>query len=341
LNQLPKVAVVILNYNGIGHLRQFFPSVMVSTYPNLEIVLADNCSADESLSWISATYPQVTILTSSVNHGYAGGYNFFLKQVEADYFVLLNSDVEVTKSWIEPVIELMEGDRQIAACQPKILSFHNKDEFEYAGAAGGWIDSLGYPFCRGRVFDKTEKDQGQYNDTLPVFWASGAAFFVRADLFHKAGGFNASFFAHQEEIDLCWRLQIMGYKIYVCPPSVVYHLGGGTLAPVSTQKVYLNHRNNLMMVAQHWPFRQLLWKLPVRFFLDAVHAWKLLLSGKPSYWRAVAQAHLSFASQAFKNNRLTGRSPKGEKPMGVYNGSIVWDYFVRGKKHFSEIVKRK
>lgn len=341
MNQLPKVAVVILNYNGIAHLRQFFPSVMASTYRNLEIVLADNGSADESVSWISATYPQVTILTSSVNHGYAGGYNFFLQQVEADYFVLLNSDVEVTKSWIEPVIELMEGDRQIAACQPKILSFQNKDEFEYAGAAGGWIDSLGYPFCRGRVFDKTEKDQGQYNDTLPVFWASGAAFFVRADLFHKADGFNASFFAHQEEIDLCWRLQTMGYKIYVSPLSVVYHLGGGTLAPVSAQKVYLNHRNNLMMVAQHWPLRQRLWKLPVRFFLDAVHAWKLLLSGKPSYWRAVAQAHLSFASQVFKNNRLKGRSPKGEKPMGVYHGSIVWDYFVRGKKHFSEIVKRK
>ena len=341
MNQLPKVAVVILNYNGINHLRQFFPSVMASTYPNLDIILADNASRDESISWISSACPKVKIITSSRNNGYAGGYNFFLKQVEADYYVLLNSDVEVSQKWIEPIVELMEQNRQIAACQPKILSFQHKDEFEYAGAAGGWIDSLGYPFCRGRIFDKVEKDHGQYNETMPVFWASGAAFFVRADLFHQAGGFNASFFAHQEEIDLCWRLQLMRYKIYVCPQSVVYHLGGGTLAPVSNKKVYLNYRNNLMMVAQHWPFRQLLWKLPVRFFLDAVQAWKMLLSGKPSYWRAVAQAHLSFAGQVvrikpFKKHRLDA-----EQPDGLYSGSVVWQYFVRGKKHFSEIVKRK
>lgn len=341
MNHLPKVAVVILNYNGIEHLRQFFSSVIASTYPNLEIILADNGSADESVSWVSNTFPQVTILTSPVNHGYAGGYNFFLQQVRADYFVLLNSDVEVTKSWIEPVIELMEGNRQIAACQPKILSFQNKDEFEYAGAAGGWIDSLGYPFCRGRVFDKTEKDQGQYNDTLPVFWASGAAFFVRAAIFQKAGGFNAAFFAHQEEIDLCWRLQNMGYKIYVCPSSVVYHLGGGTLAPFHAKKVYLNYRNNLIMAAQHWPTGQLLWKLPLRFFLDAVHAWKTFLTGKPAYWGAVARAHLSFVSWAFNNTGLIGRRSRGHDPVGIFHGSIVWQYFVKGKKQFSEIVKIK
>ncbi|MFN8266114.1 MAG: glycosyltransferase family 2 protein [Chitinophagaceae bacterium] len=339
MHQYPKVAIVILNWNGQSYLQQFLPSVLASTYPNLSVVVADNASADGSVQLVQQQFPSVQILTSKENYGFAKGYNYFLQQIQADYYVLLNSDVEVEPRWIEPVIELMEADGQIAACQPKIRSFHNRADFEYAGASGGWIDALGYPFSRGRLFDALEEDRGQYNDAAPIFWASGAAMFVRAAVFHELGGFDEYFFAHQEEIDLCWRMQRKGYKIFVCPQSVVYHVGGGTLPTGSERKVFLNFRNNLAMLTKNLPWRDRLWKIPLRLALDGVSAWKQLASGQPVYWKAVVKAHFAYVGWLFSNRK----SFKADYPRltGWYKGSIVWDYFVKGKKQFSQIVDTK
>ncbi|MBI3232939.1 MAG: glycosyltransferase family 2 protein [Bacteroidetes bacterium] len=238
-----KVAVVILNYNGKHWLEKFLPSVLSSTYANIEIVVADNCSTDDSIDFINQNYPNLTLIKNRVNGGFSKGYNDCLKHVTADYYVLLNSDIEVTPNWIEPVIELMESDSLIAACQPKILMYDQKDKFEYAGAAGGFMDSMGYMFCRGRIFDIYETDHGQYNEAIEVFWATGACLFVRANIYHQFGGLYEPLFAHMEEIDFCWRLKNNGYKIYACPTSEVYHVGGGTLNKTSPHKTYLNFRN--------------------------------------------------------------------------------------------------
>ena len=333
----PSVAVVILNWNGRNFLQQFLPSVLASTYTNLRVIVADNASTDDSVQFVQHTFPSVELLISKENYGFAKGYNFFLQQVKADYYVLLNSDVEVTANWIEPIIDLMEADKTIAACQPKILSFHQKDEFEYAGASGGWIDALGYPFSRGRVFDVLEKDNGQYNDATEIFWASGASLFIRAEQFQAMNGFDEFFFAHQEEIDLCWRLQRSGYKIYVCPQSVLYHVGGGTLPTGSSKKVFLNFRNNLVMICKNLPWSELWWKLPFRIGLDIVSAWKELLAGKPGYWLAVVKAHFAFIGWVFKRRQASPNIYPSLKT--VYKGSVVWQYFVRKKQFFSEIVK--
>ena len=337
MHSQPTVAVVILNWNGKKFLQQFLPSVLASTYSNMRIIVADNASTDDSVAFVQQQFPTVEVVTSNENFGFAKGYNFFLQQIQSDYYVLLNSDVEVTKSWIEPIIDLMEADVTIAACQPKLLAFHNKHLFEYAGASGGWIDALGYPFSRGRVFDVLEKDNGQYNDAVPVFWASGAALFIRAELFHAMHGFDDFFFAHQEEIDLCWRLQRRGYKIMVCPQSVVFHVGGGTLPTGNPQKVFLNFRNNLIMITKNMPLQQLIWKLPLRIGLDAVSAWKELLSGKPGYWWAVVRAHFAYAAWLFTGTRIAGAGYP--RLRGIYQGSVVWKYFIQKRQIFSEIVK--
>jgi GT2 family glycosyltransferase len=335
----PSAAIVILNWNGEAYLKQFLPSVLASTYNNKRIIVADNASTDGSLLLLRKEFPTVEVLVSQENYGFAKGYNFFLSKIEADYYILLNSDVEVTPGWIEPIIELMQKNTDIAACQPKLLSWHNKSEFEYAGAAGGWLDALGYPFSRGRLFDVLEKDQGQYNSNLPVFWASGAAFFVKSSCFHRAKGFDEYFFAHMEEIDLCWRLQRMGFSIYACPQSTVYHVGGGTLPKGSEQKVYYNFRNNLIMLSKNLPILQLVWKLPLRIALDAVSAWKELFLGYPLYFRGVLRAHFSYLQWVFNK----GHQFKASYPVksGWYHGSIIWQHFVRGRKTFSEIVKTK
>ena len=297
----PLVAIVILNYNGRHFLQKFLPSVLASTYINKKVIVGDNASTDDSVEWMAGNYPKVEVIQNKGNYGYAKGYNQVLQQVQADYFVLLNSDVEVTPGWIEPIIELMESEPLIAACQPKLLSYNNKTEFEYAGAAGGWIDALGYPFTRGRIFDYCEKDLGQYDDTSKIFWASGAALFVRAKLFLEFKGFDEYFFAHQEEIDLCWRFQSGGFTIMACPASVVYHVGGGTL-PVGHRKVFLNFRNNLVMLAKNWPPGYKLWKIPIRILLDAIAAWRALFAGDTQFFKAVLQAHVAFAAWMFKPN---------------------------------------
>lgn len=337
----PSVAVVILNYNGKKHLEQFLPSVMATNYLNLQIIVADNGSTDDSIEFVQRNFPHIKILDHHLNEGFAGGYNWALKRVEADYYVLLNSDVQVTNDWVTPVIELMEKDKKIAAAQPKMLAFNDPDSFEYAGAAGGWIDKLGYPFSRGRVFDICETDEGQYNHCEPIFWASGAAMFVRASVFHEMNGFDPYFFAHQEEIDLCWRMQLAGYTIMACPDSAVYHVGGGTL-PRGGRKVFLNFRNNLIMLAKNLPFGELLWKLPLRFFLDAVSAWKGLLTGDIYFFTAIMKAHFAFVWWFL--SRYAGIKKVG-KPMqtlnGVYGGSVVWNYFVENKKRFLEIISTR
>lgn len=311
---------------------------MASTYPGMRVVVADNASTDDSVGFVSATYPSVEILTHATNEGFAGGYNWALKRVQADYYVLLNSDVAVTPGWIEPVVAMMEEDHTIAACQPKILSYHQPELFEYAGAAGGWIDSLGYPFSRGRVFDVCEADTHQYDAVQPIFWASGAAMFVRARVYHELGGLDAGFFAHQEEIDLCWRMQLAGYKIMACPLSVVFHVGAGTL-PRGGRKVYLNFRNNLLMLCKNLPWYEKIWKIPVRFGLDSISAWKGLLGGESHFFSAIFKAHVAVLKYIFLR---APKRPHRRKPLrtldGVYSGSVVWQYFVKKRTRFREIL---
>lgn len=339
------VAVVILNYNGLQHLQNFLPSVLQSTYSNLEIVVADNASTDRSISWLQATYPEIRIIELKENVGFAAGYNQALRQIKADYYVLLNSDVEVSRDWLTPLVRLMESDAEIAACQPKILSFHHKNKFEYAGAAGGWMDSLGYPFCRGRLFGHTETDEGQYNDTCEIFWAGGAALMVRANLFHELDGFDVGYFAHAEEIDLCWRLKRAGYKIMVAPDSVVYHVGGGTLSYDSPQKVFLNFRNTLFTILKNESIPKLFWLIPLRLVLDGIAGLLFLSQGKYPLITSIFKAHGAFYAhlpaywQKRQTNSAAIRRASVARPnkAGVFKGSIVWQYFIKGKRTFNQL----
>jgi GT2 family glycosyltransferase len=275
----------------------------------------------------------------SQNEGFAQGYNLGLQQVEADYFVLLNSDVKVSPSFITPMVSLLEQDATIAACQPKILSYDKQDEFEYAGACGGWIDRLGYPFARGRVFDHLEKDNGQYDQSAPIFWASGAAMFIRSAVFKKLGGFDPYFFAHQEEIDLCWRIQLAGYQILACPQAVVWHKGGATLPTGNAQKTFLNYRNNHIMLLKNLPLLSICWIWPLRLLLDGIAAWRALFSGDPGYWLAVARAHFAVYGWLLWGQQKS-LFPKQRKGVlqGVYRGSILRDFFIVRKKTFTRIV---
>jgi len=342
----PLVAVVILNYNGINYLQKFLPLVLACGYENKKVIVADNASVDGSLEMLAHDFPEVGQISLDNNYGFAEGYNRALAQIEADYFVLLNNDVEVTPNWITPIIELMEQDTAIAACQPKILQYGNRDYFEYAGACGGWLDSLGYAFSRGRVFDVCEEDKGQYNAPQNIFWASGAAMFVRASVYKKLGGLDGWFFAHMEEIDLCWRMQLAGYRVVCNPQSVVYHIGGGTLPKGNSRKVYLNFRNNLVMMAKNLPWQQKAYKLPVRILLDIVFALKNLLAGQSAPFRAVFRAHFAAVGWMLnKKNRHTEAYKPVPRPLdklhGVYKGSLVWQYFVKGKTTFLQIVDNK
>jgi len=343
---LASVAIVILNYNGVDFLKKFLPSVLKSDYENLSVHVADNGSSDTSIALLKTTFPEVEVIDLEDNHGFAKGYNLALDQVDADYMVLLNSDVEVTQNWINPIIELMERDKTIGACQPKIKSYHAKEYFEYAGASGGWMDRLGYPFCRGRIFDKLEKDHGQYNTTSEIFWASGAAFFVRGKLFKALGGFDPDYFAHAEEIDLCWRIKRAGFKIMVRPRSVVYHVGGGTLDYLNPRKTYLNFRNTLFTILKNEPKRKLFWLIPTRLILDGIAGGLFLVQGKLSHIKAILQAHLSFY-QSF-SSMVKKRKMYNEKiqkisisntpnKVGIYQGSMVWQYYIKQVKFFKNL----
>lgn len=330
---MPKVAVVILNYNGESFLRQFLPAV-IQYSKEAEIVVADNASTDKSVSILEKEFPSVRILSLPENYGFCGGYNRALSQVEANYYVLLNSDVEVTENWLPPMLHLLDQNPVIAAVQPKIKSFHQKGLFEYAGAAGGYLDSLGYPFCRGRLFDVLEEDKGQYNDVKEVFWATGACMMVRAEVYHQLAGLDDDFFAHMEEIDLCWRMKKLGYAVYYQGASTVYHVGGGTLSKLSPKKTFLNFRNGLYLVYKNFSRGELILKLPIRLFLDWVAALRFILSGQVDHAEAIFRAHYFFIGKLqnlTRKRRLLSKAHR-ENTVGRYAGSIVWDFFLRGKR---------
>ncbi len=332
---MTKVSVVILNCNGKGHLEQFLPTI-INFSPNSEVVVIDNASTDNSIDFLELHHPKVRLIVLETNLGYAGGYNEGLKSIISEYCILLNSDIEVTHNWIEPVIDLMDSDTQIAACQPKILSFNHRDQFEYAGASGGYIDWLGYPFCRGRIFDTTEKDAGQYDDTKQVFWASGASFFVRTSVFKESGGFDDSFFAHMEEIDLCWKLNKNGYKIMVCPHSVVYHVGGGTLPVTSPRKTCLNFKNSLQMLTKNLSIGALILRIPLRWIFDWIAMMKFLSEGSALHSFAVLKAHGSYLQSL--PNAIRNRSKNAPvNPELIYKRLLLIDYYLKRWKYYHQL----
>lgn len=337
---MTEVAVVILNYNGKKFLQQFLPSVIRFSAQS-EIIVADNGSTDDSVEFLKSEYQsQVRVINIDKNRGYCGGYNYALKQVDTKYYVLLNSDVEVTENWIAPIISLFESNPKIAAAQPKIKSFHEKNKFEYAGAAGGFVDTLGYPFCRGRIFNHLEEDHDQYNDTRQVFWATGACLFVRATAFHEMDGLDEDFFAHMEEIDLCWRLNRAGYKIYYCGSSTVYHVGGGTLSKSNPRKTQLNFRNGLSLLMKHLPSHELWWKLPLRLALDWLAALLFLLRGAPADSLAVFKAHVDFIVRLRKDFRKRISFKKRIPNYSVsqmYNGMLPFEHFVLKRSTVTEL----
>ena len=327
-------AVVILNWNGKHMLERFLPSVTAHTTGNAEVVIADNGSTDDSLTFLQEHYPTLRVIKMDKNYGFAEGYNRALAQIEADYYVLLNDDVEVTPYWIEPVIAQMQQHPDTAICQPKLLMYDQRDTFEYAGGAGGFIDKYGYPFCRGRLFTTLEQDQGQYNDAREIFWASGAAMFVRADVWKKLGGLDGEFFAHMEEIDFCLRAKNAGYRVEYCPQSVVYHVGGGTLPKSNPRKTYLNFRNNMALLYKNLPQRRLIWVMLCRVVLDYVAAFKFLLEGKPKEFKAVAQAHHAF--YRWLPTLKTRRCRDAEPVSCTLNSLLLIHYYLLKKKHFTQ-----
>ena len=374
-----KVAVVILNWNGKNFLEKFLPSVIQFNSINAQIIVADNASTDDSVNFLKLNYPQIKIIINTTNGGFAKGYNEALKDLKYEYFVLLNSDVEVTPFWMDPIIKLMDQDVNIAACQPKILkhtpSFTaaikpssdlilsetgNENEqqaelfntgipdtsktdqiyFEYAGAAGGFIDKYGYPFCRGRILNNIEVDKGQYNDTCEIFWATGACLFIRAEYFHRLQGFDEDFFAHMEEIDLCWRLKNMGYKIIYCGESKVFHVGAATLKKTNSFKTFLNFRNNLILIFKNHPSQFFYYKLLIRFLLDGIAGLYFLLTGEFNHCIAIIKAHFSFYfsfGKTLKKRKQLKLNVNKYTTTAVYKKSIIVDYYIRNKKTFKEI----
>ncbi|BDD03215.1 glycosyltransferase family 2 protein [Aureibacter tunicatorum] len=342
---MTKAAIIILNFNGKHFLEKFLPSVMEHS-GIAEVIVADNKSTDHSVQFLQNSYPEIRIIQNPVNGGFAKGYNDALKEVESKYYILLNSDVEVSEKWIEPILKLMDSDEQIAACQPKILSFKNKSHLEYAGAAGGFIDILGYPFCKGRIFDTVEEDQPEFNKTYPIFWASGAALFIRSEIYHAIEGFDEDFFAHMEEIDLCWKINRLGKKIYYCGESKVYHVGGGTLPMGNPRKTYLNFKNSLITLYTNSRYSDLFWKIPLRFAFDLLAIFKFLFSFDIGSIKAILQADWDFLTSRKeirgKRNNFLNKYPIVNSPY-QYNGFIVLDYFLkkRTKWHDFEFLKTK
>ncbi len=327
------IAVVLLNWNGAALLNRFLPSVVAHSQ-NARIYVADNASTDDSLAVLRASFPEVQIIALDKNYGYAGGYNRALSQLKEDIFVLLNTDVEVTPGWLDPFVSAFESDKSLGLAQPKILDATFRERFEYAGASGGYIDKFGFAFCRGRLFDTLEIDRGQYNDVSNIFWASGACLFVRADVFRKLGGLDEHFFAHQEEIDLCWRAFNTGYTARCFPDSAVFHLGGATLSHASARKTFLNFRNSLCMLLKNLPASLLLPVIFSRLVLDGVAGVKFIFDGKPSHCWAVVRAHFAFYGLIGKMWKKRGRKQRTDY---FKVESVVFAYFARGKRHFSDL----
>ena len=330
-----KTAVVILNWNGEGFLKQFLPGVIQHSQ-GASVIVADNASTDNSIAYLQSLGNAVKIIQLDKNYGFTGGYNKALKQIDAEYFVLLNSDVEVTAEWIDPIIDLMDGNKSVGICQPKIKAFHQPSHFEYAGASGGFIDSMGYPFCRGRLFNHLEEDKGQYNNNLEVFWATGACMFIRADLYHQLGGLDENFFAHMEEIDLCWRAQLLGQKVMVVPNAEVYHVGGGTLPKNNPRKTFYNFRNNLMMLYKNLPASKLFSVIAIRLMLDGVAGIKFMLQGDLKDTVAVIKAHFAFYGCLIKGKLKRSQNTENS-PGTIYPYSILWAYFIKGIRKYNEL----
>ena len=339
---MKQISVIILNWNGEALLKEFLPSVISHTPENMaDIIVADNGSTDNSVEMLKSEFPTVKLILFDRNYGFAEGYNRAIGQVETPYSVFLNNDVEVTANWIDAPIRAMEADQALAVVQPKILAQTDKKKFEYAGAAGGWLDCHGYPFCRGRVLHVVEEDRGQYDNPAHIFWASGACFFVRTEVFRKEGGFDARFFAHQEEIDLCWRLNARGYRLKCIPQSVVYHVGGATLKTESPQKTFLNFRNNLLMVYKNSSAAKLQSVLRLRYWLDRIALIKFLLTGHPANAKAVLQARKIF--KQLQKDYASVRAENLAKTVittipEMFQKSLIFHFYIRGRKKFSKMI---
>jgi len=331
-----KFAIVILNWNGEALLERYLPLV-VQYSANTDIYVADNASTDGSVAFIKANFPNVKLIQNSSNNGFAKGYNDALKQVDADIYCLLNSDVEVTPGWLEPIKEAFLKFPDAAIIQPKILDLLRREYFEYAGAGGGFLDKFGYPFCRGRIFQAIEKDEGQYDDTTEIFWATGAAMFIKSDVFDSLGGFDEDYFAHQEEVDLCWRAKNKGLKVYYVGGSYVYHLGGSTLSNMNPKKTFLNFRNSLFSITKNLPRKKAFPIIIVRLFLDGIAAIRFILQLKPAHFLAIFKAHLSFYRHFSKMYKK--REKANFITMYYVTKSIVWSYFVDHVKNFNILVK--
>lgn len=338
---MTETAIVILNWNGLEFLKKFLGNVITnSSGDSVDIVVADNGSTDDSVRWITENHRSVRIIRHDKNYGFAGGYNLALEQVSAKYFLLLNSDIEVSEGWLQPLTDHMNNNPVSAACQPKVLSYHRRDFFEHAGASGGYIDKYGFPFCRGRILNHLETDKGQYNDKVSVFWASGACMMVRAEAWKKCGGFDETFFAHMEEIDLCWRFHRSGYSVEIVPASVVYHVGGGTLSYTSPFKTYLNFRNSLYMLYKNLPQKGMARTMFIRRLLDGLAAAFFLVKGQSGSFRSVWRAHMDY----YKNlpdlkarRKLVRQSGKPDYYAPVMNKSIIFEFYAKGRKTFSSL----
>jgi GT2 family glycosyltransferase len=332
-----KIAIVILNWNGKNLLKKFIPSIIQYTDSKYaEIYVADNASTDDSISYLKEHFPTIKIIQNSVNEGFAKGYNEALKNIDVPYFALLNSDIEVTENWLDPILSHFENNPETAIVQPKILDFNNKQLFEYAGAAGGFIDKYGFAYCRGRIFNKIEKDKGQYQKNTEIFWASGACFCIRSKIFKELNGFDERYFAHFEEIDLCWRAKNLNYSIKYNSESVVYHVGGATLKVSNPKKTYLNFRNNLYTLIKNLPKKNLFSILFIRLVLDGIAGMIYLFQLKPKHTFAIVKAHFSFYKNLPENLKI--RKENNLKKEKYYTTkSIIWSYFVTGKKHYSDL----
>lgn len=336
-----KLAIVILNWNGAKMLRQYLPSVLQYSREEATVIVADNASTDDSIELLRAHYPEVQLILFEKNWGFADGYNKSLAQIDAEYYLLLNSDIEVTHHWLTPLIEFMDAHPDVAACQPKLLSIADRDAFEYAGASGGFLDRYGYPFCRGRIFETVERDEGQYDTPAEVLWATGAALLVRARVYNNVGGLDGRFFAHNEEIDLCWRMRLQGYKIYCLPESVVFHVGGGTLPKSNPMKTFLNFRNNLTMLYKCLSDKELKPVMRRRWWLDYLAAWEmLLLKRNLGDFKAVYKARRAFKKwkKDFEADRRNIQETRVAKEIPEQRRfSLLWQYYVKGRKCFSDL----
>ncbi len=335
-----KVAIVILNWNGKGFLEKFLPNVIkCSSIEGVEVIVADNGSTDNSIEYIRENHTGARIIQLDANYGFAKGYNLALKQIEAEYYVLLNSDVDVPHGWLDPMIQFLDSNPTAGACMPKIMDYNNPTRFEYAGAAGGFIDFFGYPFCRGRILSSIEEDRGQYDSALEIFWASGACLFIRSKVYWEAGGLDDDFFAHMEEIDLCWRAKNLGYSIWCIPSSKVYHVGGGTLPNNNPRKLYYNYRNSLYMLFKNLPKRRIIIVFPIRLILDGISALAYLINGKFGFFKAVFHSHMTFWSNLgiIKKKRKAIKRANPRKDKQILGNSIIFIFFILKKKAYSEL----